>query len=152
MLITNHVLAGSVIGLAVKEPILAIIISFISHFLMDALPHFGYPGRKGYPEVLKHKMSYFVGFATFLSTLGIIFFLITHQQYFPLICSFIAASPDVAGWYNYSAYEKKGELAKGILKLFHVQFHRRIQNFEHPWGIYVEILVFVILLLTLFSF
>jgi len=48
MLITNHVLAGSIIGLTVKEPSLAIIIAFASHFVMDMMPHFGYFGRKGY--------------------------------------------------------------------------------------------------------
>lgn len=145
MLITNHVLAGSIIGISVKEPILAIIAAFISHFLMDALPHFGYPGKKGYPEVLKHNMSYYVGLATLISTLGVVFFLITNKLWFPLICGLTAASPDIAGWYNYAAYEKKGELAKGILKLFHVQFHRGIQNFERPWGIYLEVIIAVIL-------
>lgn len=152
MLITNHVLAGSVIGLTVKEPTLAIIVAFLSHFLMDALPHFGYPGRKGYPEALKHRLSYIVGFVTFFSTLLLILFLITSNMWFALICGIVAASPDFAGWYNYAIYERKGDLAKGILKLFHVQFHRAIQKFERPWGIYIEGLVFVILLSMLFAF
>ena len=152
MLITNHVLAGSVIGLTVKEPILAIGVAFISHFLMDALPHFGYPGRKGYPEVLKHKLSYIVGFVTFFSTLGVLLLLITDNKWLPLVCGITAASPDIVGWYNYAAYEKNGKFAKGILKLLHVQFHRRIQNFERPWGIYIEVVVFIFLLLTLLNF
>lgn len=72
-----------------------------------------------------------------------------NNQGFPLICGIVAASPDIAGLYNYLAYEKKGELAKGMLKLLHVQFHRRIQTLERPWGIYVEIAVFIILLSVL---
>ena len=55
MVITNHVLAGSLIGIGIKEPTLAITLAFVSHFVMDALPHFGYPGRKGYPVVLDLK-------------------------------------------------------------------------------------------------
>ncbi len=152
MTITNHVIAGSIIGLTVKEPILAITIAFASHFVMDMLPHFGYPGRKGYPEVLKHRLSYIVGFISFFSTLWVIFILMTNNLWFPLICGVAAASPDVAGLYNYLAYEKKGGSAKGMLKLLHVQFHRRIQRFERPWGIYVEIVGFIILLLLLVSF
>jgi len=152
MLITNHVLAGSLIGLNIKEPALAIVIAFASHFVMDALPHFGYPGRKGYPEVLKHKLSYFVGSITLLSTLGVTLFLIANNQWFLLICGLVAASPDIAGWYNYVAYEKHGKSAKGILKLLHVQFHRRIQNFERPWGIYIEAAIFIFLLLILLNF
>ena len=146
MTITNHVLAGSIIGLSIREPILAIILAFVSHFAMDMLPHFGYPGRKGFPEVLKHRLSYIVGFITFLSTFWIILILIANNQWFPLLCGLTATSPDLAGLYNYLAYEKKGESAKGMLKLLHVQFHRRIQRFERPWGIYVEIVGFVILL------
>ncbi|MBI2022021.1 hypothetical protein HYS93_04065 [Candidatus Daviesbacteria bacterium] len=149
MLITNHVLAGSLIGLTVKEPSLAIILSLSSHFVMDALPQFGYPGRGGYPEVLKHKLSYIVGVITFLSTLLIVLFLVTSNMWFALICGIVAASPDILGWYNYVAYEKKGLSANGLLKLLHVQFHRRIQRFERPWGIYIEVIVFVILLLML---
>src|SRR3989344_3470564 len=102
MTITNHVLAGSIIGLIVKEPILAVTIAFASHFVMDALPHFGYPGRKGFPEVLKHRLSYVVGIITFISTLGIVFLLIINNQWFPLICGMVAGSPDIVGWYNYS--------------------------------------------------
>lgn len=68
-----------------------------------------------------------------------------------LICGIVAASPDLVGWYNYAAYEKNGKFAKGILQLFHVQFHRGIQKFERPWGIYVEGLVFAILLAILLA-
>lgn len=150
MLITNHILAGSIIGLTIKEPSLAIITAFASHFAMDALPHFGYPGNKGYPEVLKHKLSYIVGFITFLSTLWISFILITNNLWFSLICGIVAVAPDFVGWYNYLAYEKKGEFAKGMLKLLHVQFHRSIQRFERPWGIIVEIIAFIILLSILY--
>ncbi len=146
MLVTNHILAGSVIGLTIQEPILAITVAFLSHFLMDALPHFGYPGKKGYPEVLKHKLSYAVGLFTLLSTFGVISFLVSNQLWFSLICGLVAVSPDIVGVYNYTVYEKKGKHAIGLLKLFHVQFHRGIQNFERPWGIYIEILIFVILL------
>lgn len=149
--ITNHILAGSLIGLNIKEPVLAIALSFVSHFVMDMLPHFGYPGNKGYPEVLKHKLSYVIGILTFLSTLWVIFILVSNNSYFPLFCGFVATSPDIAGWYNYIAYEKKGQFAKGLLKLFQVQFHRGIQKFERPWGIYVEIVVFIVLLTVLFG-
>ncbi len=151
MLITNHVLAGSIIGLTIKEPSLALIIAFASHFVMDAIPHFGYPGRKGYPEVLKHKLSYVVGFITLFSTLLIILFLMTNNLWFPLLCGIVAASLDIIGWYNYAAYEKNGRFAMGIVKLLHVQFHRRIQKFERPWGIYIEVVLFVILLSVFLS-
>lgn len=151
MTVTNHILAGSIIGFTIKEPVLAIPLAFISHFVMDMLPHFGYPGNKGYPEVLKHRLSYIVGVITFLSTIWIIFILISNNQWFPLICGLVATSPDAAGLYNYLAYEKKGQFAGGVLKLFHVNFHRKIQTLERPWGIYVEIAIFIFLISILWG-
>lgn len=139
----------SIIGIGVNEPILAVPLAFGSHFAMDILPHFGYPGRKGFPEIVKHKLSYIVGVITLISTSIVILILITNNLWFPLMCGIVAASPDAVGWYNYIAYEKKGKLAKGLLKLLHVDFHRRIQRFERPWGIFVEIFVFTVLLSVL---
>ncbi|GAA2042208.1 hypothetical protein GCM10009839_51090 [Catenulispora yoronensis] len=41
MLVTNHVLSGAVIGAAAKRPLPAFLIGVASHFVLDALPHWG---------------------------------------------------------------------------------------------------------------
>lgn len=41
MLITNHVLSGAVVGLIAPGPGTAATGGFASHFLLDAVPHFG---------------------------------------------------------------------------------------------------------------
>lgn len=41
MLITNHVLSGAVIGAASPDVLSAAGRGFVSHFVLDALPHFG---------------------------------------------------------------------------------------------------------------
>ena len=41
MLITNHVLSGAVIGAVSPDVGQAATIGFLSHFVLDALPHFG---------------------------------------------------------------------------------------------------------------
>jgi hypothetical protein len=43
VLITNHVVAGAVIGAAVRRPAYAFGIGVASHAVMDALPHWGHP-------------------------------------------------------------------------------------------------------------
>lgn len=43
MLITNHVVAGAVIGTAVPRPAHALALGIASHFAMDATPHWGHP-------------------------------------------------------------------------------------------------------------
>src|ERR1700728_4818444 len=41
MLVTNHVLSGAVIGAAVRRPAPAFALGVASHFVLDAVPHWG---------------------------------------------------------------------------------------------------------------
>jgi hypothetical protein len=41
MLVTNHVLSGAVIGAATRRPASAFALGVISHFALDATPHWG---------------------------------------------------------------------------------------------------------------
>jgi hypothetical protein len=44
MLLTVHTLTGALIALSVKDPLLAVPLAFISHFVLDSTPHFGIDG------------------------------------------------------------------------------------------------------------
>ena len=41
MLITNHVLSGAVVGAVLRDPVRAAGAGFVSHFVLDTVPHFG---------------------------------------------------------------------------------------------------------------
>jgi hypothetical protein len=41
MLVTNHVLSGAVIGAATRRPVPAFALGVMSHFALDAVPHWG---------------------------------------------------------------------------------------------------------------
>ena len=41
MLITNHVLSGAVIGAVARRPAAAFTLGVASHFVLDAIPHWG---------------------------------------------------------------------------------------------------------------
>lgn len=43
MLITNHVVAGAVVGVVAPGPASAFALGIASHAVMDALPHWGHP-------------------------------------------------------------------------------------------------------------
>ncbi len=43
MLITNHVVAGAVVGALAPGPVSAFAVGVASHLAMDALPHWGHP-------------------------------------------------------------------------------------------------------------
>ncbi len=142
MTIPNHVLAGALIALTIKQPAVVLPLALGSHFVLDALPHFGYKGNKGYSEVLQHKLSYWVGIISVPTTLLVATLLVSNQLWLAIAAGTLAALPDILGIYNYQKYEKHGQKAQGILKVVHVQFHRAIQWCERPWGIYVELVVF----------
>lgn len=41
VLVTNHVLSGALIGAVVRRPVPAFAIGVVSHFVLDAVPHWG---------------------------------------------------------------------------------------------------------------
>jgi hypothetical protein len=52
MLLTNHVLSGAVIGAAARRPVTAFALGVASHFVLDAVPHWGkWGGRRNFMRV-----------------------------------------------------------------------------------------------------
>jgi hypothetical protein len=51
VLITNHVVAGAVIGNFVPRPATAFALGVVSHAVMDALPHWGHPDQSVFLKV-----------------------------------------------------------------------------------------------------
>ncbi len=142
MTATNHALTGAAIALAVKQPALAIPLAFISHFALDAIPHFGVP-----PGQFVFK-KYFKIVAIDLSIAAILALtlLIISKNHFWLVLSCIAVSagPDGVWWFYRKKLEDNDK--QGIDPLN--RFHWWIQWMERPWGIWVEIAWF--LLITIF--
>lgn len=46
MLVTNHVLSGALIGGVVRRPLPAFTLGVVSHFVLDAVPHWGEFGSR----------------------------------------------------------------------------------------------------------
>lgn len=145
MNIVNHLLAGSIIAITIKNPAIVLPLAFISHFLMDALPHYGYAGQKGYVEALKHRMSYVSTIFSVMLCVIVGIILIVNSKWLALGAGLLAMSVDFIGVWNYLAFEKHGSSGRNILAKMHVGFHRRIQWCERPWGIYIEVAVFAVL-------
>jgi hypothetical protein len=51
VLITNHVLGGALVGLASPGPLSAFGVGVVSHFAMDAVPHWGDPDHEAFLRV-----------------------------------------------------------------------------------------------------
>ncbi len=146
MTTSNHMLAGTLIALTVKEPVLVIPLAFLSHFVLDALPHHGYD-RGGYGAALKHNTTYVM---EVLGLFGLLL-LITSGVFgwnLALLAALLAVLPDVEWPYRYIFFERKGLVPPST---FLTNFHSKIQWCERKWGIFPEILFFSIGFLLLLT-
>jgi hypothetical protein len=133
MTAANHALTGAAIAAVVKQPLLALPLAFISHFVCDALPHFGIDMK------FRSKQMY-----TWLAVDGILAVacaaaLLLAGVSNPLllaVAGFFAMSPDLAWLY----YGLKGKLEdKSALDLLS-RFHSNIQWYQKVPGLGVEII------------
>lgn len=135
MIATNHALTGAVIGLSVSSPWIAIPAALISHFICDAIPHFGAAGEDNFLRSKSFRI-YLVIDALLCILLVISLFVLRVDNWFLVsLCAFLAASPDF--WHikrfvyarNKQPY-RPGKIAK---------FSSDIQWFQRPIGAIVEI-------------
>ena len=146
MTATNHAATGALLALIIKEPILVLPLAFISHFVMDVLPHFGYPGNRGYGEAFKHKLTYLVVFGEIVG-LAFLLWAVAGQGWLVYVAGIVALSPDFLGLYNYFGIERKHQdPSRFVINRLHRKFHRKLEWCERPWGIFIEIIVATILI------
>jgi membrane-bound metal-dependent hydrolase YbcI (DUF457 family) len=142
MTATNHVLAGAVVALAVKQPALAIPLAVLSHFLLDALPHYGFESGTIF-EHSKHKRSLTQlitpvdGGLAIVILLWLGFFLdASVPNLLIVICAFAAYVPDIL-WLPTFIKELRTHVWEP--RGWFLKLHQKIQWRERPWGIYVEL-------------
>jgi hypothetical protein len=94
VLVTNHVLAGAIIGALVKRPLPALALGVVSHLAMDSIPHWGlaHEDRQGdptkNPEFLR--VAYRDGFAG-LAAIGAAFALARGRR-LPVLTGMVGAA------------------------------------------------------------
>jgi hypothetical protein len=128
MTITNHVLAGVAIGVSVQQPLPAFLLALASHFVLDALPHFGGVGwydRWGKPLLIMAIADVALSFIV----IALSVFLFPNLGLTLLGCAVCATLPD----WPWILHYKFGWQHKFF------DFHQAIQRFERPWGAYVEV-------------
>lgn len=143
MILLPHLLAGAATGKLINGIPLALILAFLSHFVLDFLPHKEYSitnlkeknWRAAYLEIIKVGLDFFSGlFLIFLFSDGrpIIFF-----------CAFIAIIPD-----GLSLFKLK--LLKSIDNFHQNKVHLlKNKKFSGFWRIYTQILIAVVSLIIL---
>jgi hypothetical protein len=149
MTATNHALTGAIIGLTIGNPLIAIPLAIASHFVMDAIPHFGTEGDV--PSFLRKNsfLLLLVGDAALCGLLVLLLVLLRPENWLlASFCAFFATSPDLLWINQYLKARAHKEWKPGLIARFSIW----TQWFQRPIGSLVEITWFVcssILLMSL---
>jgi len=131
MTATNHALTGACIATFLRQPLLALPLAYMSHFVCDAIPHFGADMR------FRSKTMYWwltidglmaIAAAVLLLSFGV------KQPVFLAVSGFVAMSPDLAWLY----YGLKGDHGKPHKYGKVTQFHSWIQWYQRVPGLLIE--------------
>lgn len=136
----NHVATGALIGAVVVEPALALPLAFASHFVLDAMPHFG-------DDSLAHSSKKYTKIIigdTILAVLILVLIIVLRPEHWPVILAagLCAQLPDLMWLPNYMRELRKIE-HKTHNWLQHM--HKKIQWGERSWGFVVEIGWFLVI-------
>lgn len=140
MTATNHVITGAVIAIVIKSPVLAIVLAIVSHFALDALPHFGIHED----DVLKRNEHWLfrriVTIDTALTIVALVLLpILLRNIVFPWVTVMVmiaALVPDLL-WIPHFMHEIKHKVVRRRSRF--LQFHQNIQWSETPEGLLVEI-------------
>lgn len=138
----NHALTGALVAVAVDQPIVSLPAAFLSHFVIDSLPHWNYqiPGRKKLRPIV-------IGVDMILSTIGIALIAVFVDADFWLffLGGLLGILPDTM-WLPYILTGKPTPKNKN--NLLHVirRFHFKIQWSESYKGAVVELAWLVMLI------
>lgn len=127
----NHAAVGGFIGKFLPLPI-AIPVAIASHFVLDALPHYGIPHNRRNGHFWR--IFYIIDFVVAWVLLGGI--PLYHRHYAIFLSALAAASPDFI-WVARVFRTKSFDLSQHKSKF--AKWHASIQRFERPWGIYLEV-------------
>jgi hypothetical protein len=132
MTATNHALTGAIIGLTVGNPWLAIPLAFASHFVLDALPHYG-PAKSNIGS--KRFRNYLTMDAALCILLVLLLGLSRSEGWIvAALCAFVATSPDVM-WLPDFLRARQGKSERTIAnRNAIVRFHSLVQWYQKPPG------------------
>lgn len=122
-----HALVGMLIGAYVDSWIVVLILSIISHFIFDMLPHWdGYFDKAGFLKTGIAKISkgevIIRGIDFILMTLIVGYFYFRSRNHLLLLGAFGALLPDIIKIFNYT------KLKKNKIYYQYLIFHSKIQN------------------------
>ena len=133
--------AGAAIAMAVKQPALALPLAFLSHFVLDAMPHYGREGVRNIKGVFHHKTTVALESLN-LVAVPFLAYLTWDQSWWVWLAALVAIAPDFSWIYRYVKFEWRGRELP-LADNWFTHFHLAIQWCERKWGIFLELPVLV---------
>lgn len=135
MIATNHVITGALIAGTITTPVIALPLAVISHFALDALPHFSDNKR-----FALHKPAFtqlLLTDALLAASVLLLIFAAAPENWFIIAAGgVLAASPDLM-WL--SEYQRAIRHQKKPKRNRLARFHAKIQWSATPYGALVEL-------------
>lgn len=138
----NHATTGIVIAIVVRRPEFALPLAFISHFVLDTIPHSLVAPKRRYmvPYLVAEAIGATIITLVCMAAFPDIWFLVG-------LCAVLAYSPD----FLWPFYYKTDLGKKPFFREFYA-FHKKIQWSESYRGWLVEVLYFSVLLIFLTTY
>lgn len=144
MTATNHVLTGVVIGLTIHQPVLAIPLALVSHFALDALPHYGEQ------DLTSKRFKIILAVEALAITIILTVIAMRQPAYWGLaiVCGLVAASPDFMWLPNFIRDLRHSNDRKPYTSgIYH--FHKAIQWAEKSYNWPYELVWLVLAIFTM---
>lgn len=127
----NHALTGAALASVLPLPA-ALPVAFASHFVLDALPHYGIEQHQRNTSQMWKVIS---GLDVILS---LAFGVLTITSHHPALfwCGLVAVAPDFL-WVSRIIRNRSFDLSDH--GHWFTRWHADIQRYERPWGIWVEL-------------
>jgi len=143
MTATNHMLAGAVVATGIQQPLLIVPLAVASHFVLDMLPHFGIH-EDDQARRNNHPLFHFVliiDVVMVVSLLALLPLILKGaiSSWVLLLGMVMAWIPD-AIWIPRFFRSRRGQ---EITHNWMTKFHEKIQWFERPPGLVIELFWFV---------
>lgn len=145
MTAANHMITGAAIAVGVQQPWLIVPFALLSHFIMDTIPHFGVmesdtPERNSHPLFKLVLRLDILLVLTMLIAVPVLLkgYVAAWIVVLGMLCAWI---PDLV-WISHFWHDHNGR--KRTTPLWLTRFHQKIQWFEKPPGIIVELVWFAL--------
>lgn len=141
----NHALTGALIGLSIGNPLLALPLAFVSHFVCDTIPHYDQAESAAVGRI-DSKRFIFEQLVTgaILCFLLVVLLAATRPQHWLLaaVCAFLATSPDLFWIPRFLHVKRTGKDVP--LRNWFLRFHNGIQWLTGPKLIWLEAVWFAV--------